>query len=215
MRIHLCVILTLAACTSTQKDACDGDTGSADCTEDEAGSFGSSDDDDDDNIGDDGWDNSDDLPPIRGATQDPGDCEEVLGEEVAGAASRFYGEYYDDGSGTWSGQERFSIWANETWIAAGGEDCEVVWTAIAEEIAAPACAGCDIGLQTTLTLDLDQTTCDLEIVGGENGSASYGIARTSSGDSTWFFASSGERFGDGNHIEGAMNFLTDPSCRWW
>jgi hypothetical protein len=175
------------------------------------GKFGSSS--ADDSSG--GTEDDDTLPALDDSVEDPGGCEEVLGEALAGAASMFYGEYHDQGDGTWSGEERFLIWANATWRAAGGADCEVRWTATAVETTAPSCTGCDLGLSTTLILDEGATTCDLDIVGGADGTASYGVARHSGGDATWYFATTKERFGDGQHIDGAANFLTDPSCRWW
>ncbi len=154
------------------------------------------------------------LPDLRGEAEDPGGCEEVLGAAAAGAASMFFGEY-EESDGAWVGEERWLLFANQTWRDLGGTDCVVVWSAEATQTDAPACTGCDLGLQTTLTLDEGATTCDPAIVGGSDGTEAYGIARASGGDATWYLATTQERFGDGHHIDGALNFLTDPSCRWW
>jgi hypothetical protein len=169
---------------------------------------------DDTGSGTDSGGSDDTLPDLLGGAEDPGGCEEVLGEEVAGAASMFFGEYslVDD---TWTGEERWLIYANETWRAAGGEDCEVVWSAEAFETDPPACSGCDLGLQATLVLNEGATTCDLDIVGGADGAVAYGIDRRSDGSATWYFTTSMDVMGDGQHIDTAVNFLTDPSCRWW
>jgi hypothetical protein len=155
------------------------------------------------------------LPSIAGAEDNPGGCEEISGVAIPGAASVLYGEYWTDGDGTWSGEERWMLYSNAAWRAAGGEDCEVVWTAAASGTSPPACTGCDLGLEATLTIDNGATTCDLDLVSGLGNTATYGIARTSDGDAAWYFAGSGDWLGDGYHISTAMNFLTDPSCRWW
>lgn len=155
------------------------------------------------------------LPQIEGAEDDPGGCEEVAGAAIPGAASVFYGEYWTEGDNEWAGEERWMLHSNAAWRAAGGEDCEVVWTATASETSPPACTGCDLGLQTTLSLDNGATTCDPELVSGLGDTATYGIARAGDGEATWYYAGSGDRLGEGYHLSSAMNFLTDPSCRWW
>jgi hypothetical protein len=162
-----------------------------------------------------GGDPTDDLPGISAASQDPGGCEEVAGSELPGAATMFHGEYWQVEGETWAGQEQWLIFSNAAWRAAGGDDCVVVWSASASETAPPACSGCDIGLSTTLSLDEGATTCDSELVSGLGDTERYGISRSSSGDSSWYFAESGDEFGAGYHTSTAMNFLTDPSCRWW
>ena len=155
------------------------------------------------------------LPRISGEGEDPGGCETLSGNALPGAASMFYGVYWERSGGEWSGEERWQIFSNAAWRDVGGEDCEVVWNASATETSAPGCSGCDIGLTTTLELDDAATTCEPELVSGLGNSETYGIALNGGGDSVWYFASSGDRFGEGHHVEGGMNFLTDPSCRWW
>lgn len=156
-----------------------------------------------------------DLPAISGEGEDPGDCEEFSGTSLPGAATMFYGVYWASGDGQWTGEERWQIFANAAWRAIDGADCEVVWSATATETSTPSCAGCDLGLSTVLELDTAATSCDPEIVSDMGSTETYGIALKSGGDATWYFAGSGERLGDGHHVDGGMNFLTDPSCRWW
>jgi len=161
-----------------------------------------------------GSDEPDTLPDLLSEATDPEGCEEVLGEEIAGAASMFFGEYTQS-DGVWVGEERWLLYANQAWRDIGGSDCEVVWVAQALEIDAPVCAGCNFGLSTTLVINETATTCDLGIVGAGDGTTTYGIARQDDGAATWFFGGSGDLLGDGHHISDAMNFLSEPSCRWW
>jgi len=109
-------------------------------------------------------DPTDGLPSIAGAEDDPGGCEEISDAAIPGAASVLYGEYWTEGDGTWSGEERWMLYSNTAWRAAGGEDCEVVWTATASETSPPACTGCDLGLEVTLSIDNSATTCGPELV---------------------------------------------------
>jgi len=170
---------------------------------------------DDQNTEDTDEDPPESLPEIAGADTDPGGCEEVSGSALPGAASMFWGEYHEESEGEWTGEERWLLFANEAWRDIGGEDCVVVWAAAAVESTTLSCTSCDLGLSTSLSLDNSATTCEADIVNGLGTSEIYGIERKNSGDAIWYFANSGERMGDGYHVTGAMNFLTDPSCRWW
>lgn len=181
----------------------------------DSGNAGEFSDDPSDNNGQDLTEPPPALPTISGEGEDPGGCEDLSGTAIPGAASMFYGVYWERGDGQWAGEEQWQIFSNAAWREVGGEDCVVVWAATASQTAAPSCPGCDIGLSVSIELDEAATSCDPELVSGLGNTETYGIARGSGTDATWYFANSGDRLGDGHHVDGGMNFLTDPSCRWW
>lgn len=160
-----------------------------------------------------------DLPRVD-EDLDPTGCEEVSGSELPGAAVYFIGTYTESTDG-WQGWEEVRLFANETWRDSGGADCSLVWITSASETSTGACGNCDIGLAVSAVLDLSATTCDEEHRNGEeNFVTTYGVDLVdSSTRSTWYFAESGNQFGEGHALadEGgpqAMNFVSTKTC-WW
>lgn len=148
------------------------------------------------------------------SVSDPGGCEgeQFAPEGIPGAASVFYGEYHGGETG-YTGEERWYLWANDSWRGMDGADCVVIWNAIASTN--PDCAGCDLSILTSLTLDEGRSTCPEGLQENTGGTAEYNIMLPLNGQSQWSFSSSGEHFGSGEHAGTGLNFLTEPTCKWF
>lgn len=159
---------------------------------------------------------SETLTDLGLSLSDPGGCEgEQFGPDgIPGAASVFYGEYHGDETG-YTGEERWYLWANQSWQGMDGEDCVVTWNAIAQVNADGACAGCDLSILTTLTLDESRSTCPEGLQDNTDGTAEYNISLRSNGQSLWSFSSTGEHFGSGEHVGNGLNFVTESTCKWF
>lgn len=156
----------------------------------------------------------DDLPNLT-SNLDTGGCDSVNDSELAGATAYFYGGFAESGAGLYEGEERVLLYANPTWSTEGGADCEAVWSVSAEEVDVVSCGGCDLGLQIDATLDPGLTTCDTQIVAGEETfSVRYDVDTADDGTATFYFANSGDFLGQGFHEDGAYNYLSDKTC-WW
>ena len=144
------------------------------------------------------------------------DVQEATGVEAVGATSYFYGVFKEDG-GAYSGYEEWHIFANDAWSDAGGFDCVMRWNATATESTPSTCAGCDLALEVILTFDPECSTCPESLTESEEGTSyvRYEIQRTADGNTRWFFGESGGEFGQGRSNASALNFETDPSCRWF
>ena len=47
-------------------------------------------------------------------------------------------------------------------------------------------------------------------------SVTYGILRVPDGDAFWYFADSGNELSEeGYHLDSAMNYISQKSCRWF
>ncbi len=152
------------------------------------------------------------------ADLDEGGCEDYDGTPIAGAASYFVGVYTleDADTGSWSGTEQWLLFANETWVEAGGYDCTVTWYAQAVEGSTGSCAACDLGLSVSLTVDESRTDCPDGLWESEaNGDVNYGVIRGSGGESQWYFADSGTWFASGEYTDTALSFITEKSCDWF
>lgn len=135
--------------------------------------------------------------------------------EIPGAVSYFYGEYADEGGGSWSGEEVWYLFANPAWVETGEDDCEAHYAAEASETTASACPSCDVALAVTLTLDVTLSTCPEDLIADTDGSVTYGVKRSGSDGTTWYFGSSGDELGTGYYNDSAMNFITSKACKYF
>jgi hypothetical protein len=167
--------------------------------------------------GDGGSDAVDDLPDIRDGLDETG-CEvlEVADKKHSGAASYFYGGYGKTGEGEYEGEERWIIFANDTWVESGkGYDCEVVWDVSATEVD-PECATCELGLAVEGSVDDAQSDCPDGTISAKdkNFTVTYDVD-LDDGTATFTYASSGTYLGEGHYDDEAMNYLSEKSCIWW
>ena len=144
------------------------------------------------------------------------EVQQATGVAGPGAASYFYGMYTGSG-GQYTGYEEWHIFANDTWAASGGYDCIIKWSAVAIEGDPGPCAACDVNWSVQFTLNEAQSTCpdDLVEAAAASNSERYDVLRANGGDAQWFYGGSGEQFGTGSWNDGAMNFITPKSCRWF
>lgn len=201
------VLILLAACSSAFREPLsDGSTSSdsaatsnTDTISDSAAGSGS----------------TNDLPDLLDRTFDASGCETLAGDPTAGAATWFWGQYIRQADGSWTGQERWIIKANSTWIDAGGTDCEADWTATANETPTGACSNCDLGLAVSATLQ--SNTCPSGLSSQiDDFQVEYAIRFGTDGTATWYFADDAATpFASGYEVDGAVNFLTDQSCVWF
>lgn len=202
------LLTLLAGCEPSAGDKSDDTSGAADDTSSDSG-------------GD--VDYASELPDLTSDLDESG-CEEVSGTAHEGAATYFYGVFSNE-DGFWSGKELWILYANdklveaESWQeATSGTECQLYWATEATEVdpGDTSCATCDVALEVTLTLDVTLTDCPEDLYEPEaSGTESYAVKYTSDTEATWYFAGSGNEFGQGYHNEGAMNFLTSKACKWF
>ena len=114
------------------------------------------------------------------------------------------------------GQEEWLLYANDSWRATGVNDCAVTWNIQAEETDAGVCAACDITVAVAATIDIARTSCPEGLWENDaNYTVTYDVIWNEAGDSSWFFAASGNPMGIGSHADGAMNYITSRSCVWF
>jgi hypothetical protein len=92
------------------------------------------------------------------------------------------------------------------------------WNVTATEGPPTTCTGCDLALDVMLTFDENCSTCPESLTESEEGTSyeRYDILRDEeTGSTRWFFSASGNEFAQGQTNLTAMNFGTDPSCRWF
>ena len=144
------------------------------------------------------------------------EIQQATGVAGPGATTYFYGMFTRSG-GDFRGYEEWHVFANDTWENNGGYDCIIKWTVTAVEGEAGPCTACDLNLDVLFSIDESQSTCPDDLVedAGASTSARYDILRTEDGNSSWFFGTSGQEFGNGNWNSDAMNFITPKSCSWF
>ncbi len=144
-------------------------------------------------------------------------CADVDGIPVEGATSYFYGELAQESlNGSWSGSETWLLFSNPSWKATGQDDCQIVWSILADEVSPSTCSQCDIGLLVQANLIAGETSCPESLYAGlEEFSVGYEISREDDGSSLWFFTDSGDSLGSGHHAEGALNYLSVHQCVWF
>ena len=222
------LFLALTACTPKET----GDTGTpSDTADDTADSSGdTSSDTSADTSGDTSADSGDtasdtsaDSGDDTGALLDVRDemdpsatgCEELGGSAVAGAARYFWGEYEGDAEAGWTGTEAVYVYANPTWVAAGGADCVGLWTVTGVAAGTGACPTCEVGMRVVATYDVVNSTCPIEFY-GEDFAEDYALDEDAAGTVRWFYARSGNVMGDGYWVAGGgRNFLSTRGCVWF
>jgi len=142
------------------------------------------------------------------------DIQESTNSEIAGATSYYYGLFVEEG-GAYSGYELWILYANETWREQGYTDCIVRWDASAFEAVPGSTAGANFGLNVTLNLDRNATTCPDDMVGDMNDSDSVHYDLQIAGGQTEWFFESGNRLGSGYANDNALNYISPKSCRWF
>jgi len=88
---------------------------------------------------------------------------------------------------------------------------------VATESSPGACGVCDFGLSVSATVDEGATTCPEGLwasASERNWSEDYAIF-DDSGDLTWFFAGSGNPFGEGGRDGESLVYLTEKACKWF
>lgn len=157
------------------------------------------------------------VPGLKDARDDmdrsAGGCQDLQGDALPGANSYFWGEYEGSSAEGWFGTEKFYVFANDTLKDAGGEDCEVTWVVTAGQVAPGSCSGCEVALDVSATLD--SSTCGDGMADEASFTITYAVDQLSDGTARWFFDSSGNELGQGYWNGNGMNYLTDPSCRWF
>jgi hypothetical protein len=205
---------------------CSGEFEDKDDSTDDGGSDGS--DGGDGGSGDGGSDGSDggdggsdggdyDLPSLTSDIGALEGCYGYDGVDVTGATAYFYGEYFPNSEGGWSGTERWILFANEAWQDAGNDDCEVVWLVSAVEGSPGACGACSVGLEVSASIDASRTTCPPQLwedPADQQWTSAYGVAATGS-TSTWYYAASGTYLGAGGVDGDALNYITEATCQFF
>lgn len=157
-----------------------------------------------------------DLPDARdGLANNADGCQDVGGTPAAGAARYFWGEYVGDSTNGWTGVEAAYVYANDEWIAVGGEDCVAMWVVSATSTSTGACPTCEVGVSITAVYDLVNSTCP-ESMYGDDFATAYAVDQAADGIASWYYATSGEALGAGFWADGGgMNFLSARGCAWF
>ena len=215
------LLLLLAACTTQQTKAPDDtgatgdDTGSD--TDTDSGADTDTDPDTDTDTDTDTDSAAEELPDLS-QDLDTGAWEDVPGyEDLPGATTYFLGLYLKDGD-IWVGSETWLLYATSEWEAAGGADCQVVWTVSATETSPESCGGCELGLDVSATIDASLTTCPEALYeDNESWSVGYDVDLADDGTATVYFASSGNALASGVSVEdgAGFTFVTDADCAWF
>lgn len=133
--------------------------------------------------------------------------------DVPAAQVYYWGEFTGSTADGWTGEEVWYYFGNPKWVEHGLEDCEVHFTVTAGAGNTGACGSCDVGLIVRAQVDLSSTTCNAaQYAGYETMEEPYAVELLGDGSADWAFPSSGEVFGHGYWIEGAMNYLSDGGC---
>ena len=166
---------------------------------------------------------------------DPTSCDALSAEYegLAGATSYFAGAYIKEGSG-WIGREKWVLYPNEEWQnlaynqwmdgdqslsnIAQGYPCEVSWDINVQDLEdMETCLACDLAFGVTATISFSSTNCPQGLwsePSEQNWESVYEIA-TIDGTSIFYFRSNGAPFGWGYSSEHALNFLSEPNCKWF
>jgi hypothetical protein len=154
--------------------------------------------------------------------QENPDCEQVHDQEsgesydLAGATSYFVGNFAIDGDAV-SGFEAWVLFANDTWSAGEGYDCQFLWAAEGTKIE-PQCLSCAYSLEMHMTMDMVGSNC---VAGLKNDTASdaaefdvtYDVV-VEDGKSTFYFEN-GNVLGNGDATDSGVTYVSDPACKWF
>ena len=166
---------------------------------------------------------------------DPTACDDLSAEYpgLAGATSYFAGAYIQDSSG-WVGREKWVLYPNDEWQTlaydqwmegdqslsniAQGYPCEVSWDIYVQELEEmETCFACDLAFGVAATISFSSTNCPQGLwsePSEQNWESVYEIAKTN-GSSIFYFRSNGNPFGWGYASDNALNFLSEPNCKWF
>ena len=153
--------------------------------------------------------------------------------DTPGAASYFAGAYVRDGD-IWTGREKWLLFHNQAWqeIAyqqwqagnqevaniAQGYPCEVSWDiSVIEHADLEQCLACSFAFHVNAVVNPNITTCPQGLWNDgstQNWESNYEIA-SFNGNSIFYFRSNGQAFGWGYASENELNFLSEPSCKWF
>jgi len=171
------------------------------------------------------------------AEMDDSFCNSIAQEypNVPGATSYFMGSYIDD-QGEWIGREKWVLFPNETWqnialqqsqqgdesesIAniAQGKPCEISWDMSVEELdSVENCASCNTAFYVQANIRAVDSNCPQDLWSGpaeQQWETTYEIS-IANGTSIFHFLSNGNAFGWGYSSDKAINFLSEPNCKWF
>ena len=84
---------------------------------------------------------------------------------------------------------------------------------VAESGSRGACGDCDVGLAVDASLVESATDCPEGVYRGyESMAETYAVELGTDGVATWHFTGSGDEFGRGYWVDGAMNYLSEYGC---
>ncbi len=144
-------------------------------------------------------------------------CEDVAGyEDLIGATSYYKGDFRQSGD-SWSGTERWLLFATSEWEEVGGGDCQVTWviegtttTEVGE------CAVCEFGIDLAAQVDLGNTDCDPDLYkGDESFTITYAVDDHGDGTHALYFAGSGNPLATGTLDGDGLEYLSDAKCLWF
>lgn len=143
------------------------------------------------------------------------DCQDFDGTPLAGAAVYFAGTMAVNGS-TVTGVENVYFIANDTWIEAGEDDCEIA-ISVSGSVGDPlGCTICDMSVEIAATMIDSQSNCPEGLqVDYESYTVTYDIQTLDDGTANWFFHQSGNQFATGTHSDTSLEYLSDAQCQWY
>ena len=175
-----------------------------------------------------------DLPNVL-ENMDGTACDELSSDYpgLAGATSYFAGSYIRSSDG-WIGREKWVLFPNQEWQnlaytqwmdgdeslsnIAQGYPCEVSWDMRVQEIdELETCLACDTAFIVEASISFSSTNCPQGLwsePSEQNWQSIYEVAQ-SNGTSIFYFRSSGDPFGWGYTSDNALNFLSEPNCKWF
>ena len=150
-----------------------------------------------------------------------------------GATSYFAGAYVKAG-GVWKGREKWLLFPNQAWqdVAyqlwqegdqefaniAQGYPCEVSWDiSVTEHSELEQCLACAFAFSVEAVINPNITSCPQGLWSDgntQNWQSGYEIA-SFNGNSIFYFRSNGQAFGWGYASDDELNFLSEPSCKWF
>ena len=141
---------------------------------------------------------------------------------IAGATSFFVGRFALSGEDV-SGEEWWVLFANDTWKStAGAADCQIGWSVTGKKTDPTGCGSCSYNLAIHATMDMPETDCIKDLVDStkadptENeNDVTYSVAVDGSGNSTFYFADSGNTLGKGSATDTRVDYTTDSSCKFF
>jgi hypothetical protein len=144
-------------------------------------------------------------------------CSTYYTEERAGAKGYWWAEYHGSRTDGWEGEVHWVLFANDTWKAEGGADCETVWYATATAAEPTYCADCDLGMLTSTMVNRPATTCPESVYFNyQNLNYPYDIRLRDGGYSDWYYYnySAGNGYWLGDDVTD-LSYLSAAACVWF